>query len=126
MRWTVGNYGFQLYLSPEIPRVIAKEVPNAFKTFWGDEALPSLWAIHPGGRGIIDSLQAAFDLTDSQTAASRSILREYGNMSSATILFVLARLREDQLRTNEGFKDGIAIAFGPGMTAEMIRFSYHP
>ncbi|WP_239619222.1 type III polyketide synthase [Cohnella mopanensis] len=126
MKWTVGNFGFQLYLSPDIPRLITKEVPEAFKSFWNDEALPALWAIHPGGRGIIDSLQAAFHLTDSQTAASRSILREYGNMSSATILFVLARLREDQLRTNEGVKDGIALAFGPGMTAEMIRFTYRP
>ncbi|WP_256757852.1 type III polyketide synthase [Cohnella sp. WQ 127256] len=126
MKWTVGNHGFQLHLSPEIPQLIAKEVPEAFQAFWGDEALPTLWAIHPGGRGIIDSLQKAFNLTDMQTAPSRSVLRQYGNMSSATILFVLAQLREDQLKTNEGYHDGIALAFGPGMTAEMIRFSYHP
>ncbi|WP_233566548.1 type III polyketide synthase [Cohnella endophytica] len=126
MKWTVGNYGFQLHLSPEIPGLIAKEVPEVFKSFWGDDSLPAFWAIHPGGRGIIDSLQSAFHLSDSQTGASRSILRQYGNMSSATILFVLAQLREDQFRTNEGFKDGVALAFGPGMTVELMRISYQP
>ncbi|WEK55921.1 MAG: type III polyketide synthase [Candidatus Cohnella colombiensis] len=126
MKWTVGNYGFQLQLSPEIPRIIAKEVPDVFRLFWEDESLPDLWAIHPGGRGIIDSLQASFDLTDAQTESSRSILHRYGNMSSATILFVLADIRQRLLDNAEGDKDGIALAFGPGITAELIRFSYHP
>ncbi|QMV44814.1 type III polyketide synthase [Cohnella cholangitidis] len=127
MKWEIGNYGFPLFLSPEIPGLIAKEVPAAFQAFWGEDVLPELWAIHPGGRGIIDSLQTAFHLSDSQTAASRFILRQYGNMSSATILFVLAELRQ-QLRSlsDTETKDGIALAFGPGMTAEFVRFSYHP
>ncbi|TVY02191.1 type III polyketide synthase [Cohnella terricola] len=126
MRWTIGNYGFRLFLSPEIPRLIAREVPEALQLFWGCEEMPELWAIHPGGRGIIDALSAAFGLEDSQTEASRSVLRRYGNMSSATILFVLAEIRERQLEKNEGMKEGIAVAFGPGMTAEMIRFTFHP
>ena len=126
MQWTIGNYGFRLRLSPEIPALIAGEIPEAIRTFWPDEKLPELWAIHPGGRGIIDALASAFRLADEQTEASRSVLREYGNMSSATILFVLDRLREKLRRTNDGAKRGIALAFGPGMTAEMLRFSYRP
>jgi len=126
MRWTIGNTGFRLFLSPEIPRLIARVIPEALRSFWGDDDLPDLWAIHPGGRGIIDALSSAFRLENSQTEASRSVLRRYGNMSSATILFVLAEIRERLRQKNEGTKDGIAVAFGPGMTAEMIRFAFHP
>jgi len=126
MSWTVGNYGFRLKLSPDIPRLIASEVPEAFRSFWGSEGMPELWAIHPGGRGIIDSLASSFRLTESQTEPSRAILRRYGNMSSATILFVFLFLRDELRRTRSGEKTGSALAFGPGMTAEMIRFSYRP
>ncbi len=126
MQWTIGNYGFRLRLSPEIPALIAEQVPVAVRTFGAGEEIPELWAIHPGGRGIIDAVASAFRLTDGQVEASRSVLREYGNMSSATILFVLDRLRERQRQANEQAKQGIALAFGPGMVAEMLRFSYQP
>jgi predicted naringenin-chalcone synthase len=126
MKWTVGNHGFRLRLSPLIPGFLAECVPAAFRSFWGEDALPALWAIHPGGRGIIDALQTVFHLNGTQTEASRFILREYGNMSSATILFVLDEIRRKQIRTDEGSADGIAMAFGPGVTAEFMRFSYQP
>jgi predicted naringenin-chalcone synthase len=126
MTWTLGNYGFHLRLSPEIPSLIGTSIPPAFMRFWGDRSLPEWWAIHPGGRGIIDSLQEAFELASEQTAASRAILRHYGNMSSATILFVMDELRHRHCGTNQETKEGAAIAFGPGMTAEMLRFVYHP
>ena len=124
MQWTIGDNGFRLRLSPEIPTLIASEIPDAVRSFWANEEPPELWAIHPGGRGIIDAIAGAFRLTEEQSAASRSVLREYGNMSSATILFVLDRLREELRRKDEGSKQGIALAFGPGMIAEMLRFSY--
>ncbi len=127
MNWTIGDYGFHLRLSPEIPTLIAARVPAVFRPFWGGGSGPALWAIHPGGRGIIDSLQATLGLREDQTAASRAVLRQYGNMSSATILFVMDELRQRQ--NGGGFddgKEGAAIAFGPGMTAEMLRFAYHP
>lgn len=126
MIWTIGNHGFQLRLSPQIPRLIADCVPPAFRRFWGEEPLPELWAIHPGGRGIVDALQAAFQLADHQTNASRSILRNYGNMSSATILFVLDEIRKQRSRTHGRAADGIALAFGPGVSAEFLRIAYHP
>ena len=126
MIWTLGDYGFNLFLSPQIPQLIAERVPSAFRTFWGETAMPALWAIHPGGKGIVDALQSSFRLTDSQTEASRSVLRDCGNMSSATILFVLDELRRRNGRSGEGPKDGIALAFGPGITAELLRFVYCP
>lgn len=127
MVWTIGNRGFQLVLSPHIPRLIADYVPSALRSFWGRRAAPELWAIHPGGRGIIDAVQDAFGLSGAQTAASRSVLRDYGNMSSSTILFVMDEIRKGHTRDRGGdaAADGIAVAFGPGVTAELLRFSYH-
>ncbi|CAM3923448.1 type III polyketide synthase [Cohnella lubricantis] len=129
MVWTVGNLGFQLVLSPLIPRIIAGYVPTALQSFWGEGKDPELWAIHPGGKGIIDALEDSFKLAGEQTAASRGVLRDYGNMSSATILFVLEEMRRRQReRSNDaaagGAADGIAVAFGPGIAAEFLKFAY--
>lgn len=128
MQWSIGNTGFRLRLSPKIPGLIAEHVPSAIRAFWGEAGLPSLWAIHPGGRGIIDSVQKAMSLSDSQAEASRTVLRDYGNMSSATILFVLDEIRRKASRQpgDQAEEEGIAIAFGPGVAAEFIRFRYKP
>ena len=75
------------------------------------------WALHPGGRAILDSLQNGLGLSDEQLIPSRNILRNYGNMSSASILFVLKEI----LKTSELKKDDYccAVAFGPGLTMEV-------
>lgn len=129
MGWKVGNYGFNLYLSPRIPELIGKYVPAEIERLFAGSPMPELWAIHPGGRGIIDKLQALYELTDEQTHASRSVLRDYGNMSSATILFVLQEMRaglRSQLRVLSGQdpKRGIALAFGPGLSMELQRIRF--
>lgn len=126
MRWTIGDHGFRLALSPRIPTLIAERAPKALARFWGDRPLPELWAVHPGGRAIVDAVQRVFELTDGQAAASRTILREYGNLSSATILFVLEEIRAQRRRENAGAAEGVAIAFGPGVVAELLRFGYEP
>ncbi|MBO9599623.1 MAG: type III polyketide synthase [Cohnella sp.] len=125
MKWTIGNYGFRLELSPRIPRIVAEDVPPVVESFWGEAPLPELWAIHPGGRAIIDAVARTFGLNEEQTEASRSVLREYGNMSSATILFVMDALRRRAAIAVDG-SEGIALAFGPGIVAELLRFSYRP
>jgi predicted naringenin-chalcone synthase len=126
MRWSVGNRGFRLHLSTDIPELIGRFVPAAFETFWGADERPELWAIHPGGKGIVDALQASFRLGDEQTSDSRSVLRRFGNMSSATILFVLDALRERLRGAGGGDRTGFAAAFGPGVAAEFMRFAYRP
>jgi predicted naringenin-chalcone synthase len=78
-----------------------------------------LWAVHPGGRSVLDSVQSALELEDGALAASREVLRRNGNMSSATILFVLKSLME----TGEPGMRGCGMAFGPGLTAETLLFS---
>ena len=78
-----------------------------------------------GGRGIVDAVQKLYQLTDEQVSYSRNILRDYGNLSSVTILFVLQAIREDY-RQKEEHSSGIALAFGPGLTAELLPFTYVP
>lgn len=126
MVWNVGNYGFSLFLSPKIPQLISQFVPTEIARLLDGDRKPELWAIHPGGRGIIDSVQTRYDLTDAQTQASRTILRRFGNMSSATILFVLQQLRDELSESVKQPKDGVALAFGPGLNAELTRFTYTP
>lgn len=126
MIWEVGNHGFDLYLSPSIPRLIGEYVPAEIGRLLNDSPKPDLWAIHPGGKGIVDIMQDMFALSDNQTSASRTILRNYGNMSSATILFVLNEMKRMLREDGADYKEGIALAFGPGVTAEMLRIAYSP
>ena len=79
-----------------------------------------MWAVHPGGRTILDAVQGAFYLEQSALSASRRVLREYGNMSSPTVLFVLDALM--QAKVPAGAR-GCAMAFGPGLTAETMLFT---
>lgn len=125
MVWELGNHGFELYLSPQIPKLIGELIPAEVERLCGGYK-PALWAIHPGGRGIVDSLQTRFELTDEQTAPSLGVLRDYGNVSSATILFVLEAMRKQLIETGSEREGGIALAFGPGLTAEMIEIAYVP
>ncbi|WP_127587659.1 type III polyketide synthase [Paenibacillus koleovorans] len=125
MVWTVGNEGFNLYLSPQIPELLAKYVPAEIERFLDGEPLPEGWAIHPGGRAIVDTLQSLYELSEAQTQASRKVLRQYGNMSSVTILFVLQELLQ-QWRAQQEQKRAIAIAFGPGLSVELVELTYWP
>lgn len=126
MVWELGDYGFDLYLSPSIPKLIGKLIPAEVERLLNGDTKPELWAIHPGGRGIVDSLQDVFSLTDEQTRPSRMVLRDYGNVSSATILFVMNEMKQELKGRGSGLAEGIALAFGPGLTSEMIKFTYLP
>ena len=78
-----------------------------------------LWAVHAGGRTILDAVQNGFELAPRMLDWSRGVLRDFGNMSSATLMFVLDRI----MRTSAARPaDGFAVAFGPGLAAESFRF----
>lgn len=115
MVWTVGDAGFEMTLSAEVPRIIGREIRAAVGGFLDGEQLDA-WAVHPGGRSVLDRVESGLGLAPEALAPSRDVLRRYGNMSSATILFILdAQLRDD------GLADGAriaALAFGPGLTVE--------
>jgi predicted naringenin-chalcone synthase len=77
-----------------------------------------LWAVHPGGRSILDAVQNGLELPVDALEASRQVLSSFGNMSSATVMFVLERMMQ-QARPGQR---GCAMSFGPGLTAETMRF----
>jgi len=124
--WRVGALGFEMRLSLDVPRMIAAAIARDPRAVLGG-TLPSniaTWAIHPGGRAVLDSVEAALGLGSEALALSRDVLRSFGNMSSATIVFVLERvLRAAQ---TGGGGPGCALAFGPGMMCETMRFSVLP
>jgi predicted naringenin-chalcone synthase len=77
-----------------------------------------LWAVHPGGRSILDAVEHGLALRQGALAESRSVLRQFGNMSSATVMFVLAAM----MQVAAPRRRGCALAFGPGLSAEAMRF----
>ena len=131
MVWEIGNHGFTLRLSPQIPHHLAEAAPAALHQLFSGERT-DFWAIHPGGPAIINRLVDVFGLTAEQVAASRAVLRRYGNVSSATILFVLDELRRTFSASSNGNgshaqrQTGVAMAFGPGLVIEMARLTYIP
>lgn len=114
MAWTIGDHGFQMTLSAEVPRIIGREIRHAVDRFLGELPPPDIWAVHPGGRSVLDRVENGLDLPASALTASRAVLNDYGNMSSATILFILRNLLGDKAVTGRL----AALAFGPGLTVE--------
>lgn len=124
MGWEIGNHGFEMMLSSELPEVIADVAVPAARTILSEMGLrPNdirFWALHPGGRAIIDALHTGLGLTDDQVAPSRAVLQQNGNMSSASILYVLKELfSRSHLQPDDLL---CAIAFGPGLTMELALF----
>lgn len=115
MTWTIGDAGFEMVLTAEVPRIIGREIRAAVDDVVGGARVDT-WAVHPGGRAVLDRVESGLELAPETLAVSRAVLRDYGNMSSATILFIL-----HALLTGEALTDGEAIAtlaFGPGLTME--------
>jgi predicted naringenin-chalcone synthase len=115
--WRVGDLGFDMLLSGQVPREIAKGL-GAQAEMFSDAGAIDLWAVHPGGRTVLDAVQDGLKLCPEALRASRRILSQYGNMSSATVMFVLREL----MKTSQAGQKGCAMSFGPGLTAETMRF----
>jgi predicted naringenin-chalcone synthase len=116
MVWTIGDHGFEMILSAEVPRIVGREIRGAVDRFLAGEGVPDAWAVHPGGRSVLDRVEGGLELDATALDVSRGVLRDYGNMSSATILFILRRMLHD-----DALADGArvaALAFGPGLTVE--------
>jgi predicted naringenin-chalcone synthase len=127
MTWDIGNTGFQMGLAASVPQVIADALPGYLDQLLGPHDLTAdaldFWAIHPGGRAIVEKAQDVLGLADSDVAPSLDVLRRYGNMSSPTILFVLKRiLEQDAAGDGAPSTHGAAMAFGPGLTIEGALF----
>jgi len=118
--WRIGEMGFDMQLSGKVPGEIKRGLPAARAGILrGREAAEiELWAVHPGGRTILDAVEQALDLHSEALATSRDILARFGNMSSATVMFVL----EQVLKRAQKGQTGCAMSFGPGITAETMLF----
>lgn len=124
MSWHIGDTGFDMVLSRRVPGAL-KDALNAENTKiilnGAQTDSIDLWAVHPGGRLILDSVEEALELGSTDLRYSRDILDRFGNMSSATIFFVLQQMMNASDGANSG-KRGCGMAFGPGLTAETLLF----
>jgi alpha-pyrone synthase len=120
IRWAIGDQGFVMHLSGDVPARIGAALadPAARATILGNRGPVDAWAVHAGGRSILDAVEHGLGLDPEMLDASRSVLADFGNMSSSTLMFVLHRLFE------QAPENGVALAFGPGLAAEGFSFGW--
>ncbi|TCZ55289.1 type III polyketide synthase [Roseicella aquatilis] len=118
--WRIGDGGFDMTLSGFVPLTLARALPGQAEAILAGAAVAEidLWAVHPGGRSVLDAVGYGLGLPEDALDVSRAVLREHGNMSSATVMFVLARM----MAAARPGQRGCALAFGPGLSAETMRF----
>lgn len=116
IRWDITDQGFAMHLSGEVPGRIGAALAEPETRAAIVNGGVDRWAVHAGGRSILDAVENALQLPPASLDDSRAVLREFGNMSSSTLMFVLARM------LGRPVERGVAIAFGPGLAAEGFRF----
>jgi alpha-pyrone synthase len=114
--WKIRGLGFDMLLSGQVPGELGRALHEG--ELMAERGEIDLWAVHPGGRSVLDAVAKGLELPIDALAASREVLSAFGNMSSATVMFVLERIMQ---HTRPGQR-GCAMAFGPGLTAETMRF----
>ena len=123
MHWEIGDHGFAMGLSPLVPETVGAALLPWLRDWLKDQSIDleavASWAVHPGGPRILSTCAEVLSLGPDHLRESRGILQDHGNMSSATILFILDRLRR---RSTPG--PCLALAFGPGLSAEVALFDF--
>jgi predicted naringenin-chalcone synthase len=118
MHWQIGDHGFEMGLSSRVPEAVGSQLRPWLERWLQPRGLQvadiATWAMHPGGPRILQVCGAALGLEPQQLAVSQAVLQEHGNMSSATVLFIL-----DRLRRAAAPGPCLALAFGPGLCAEV-------
>jgi len=118
MAWRIGDHGFLMKLSIYVPKIVKENIKPLMDRLFESSGIQQdeidIWAIHPGGRSILEKAQEALNITKEDLDSSYRIMYEYGNMSSTTIMFVLEDILKDPVKKGKVF----AAAFGPGITVE--------
>ncbi len=114
--WKIRGLGFDMLLSGQVPGELGRALHQG--GLMAEAPNIDLWAVHPGGRSVLDAVERGLDLSPNALAASRNVLSNFGNMSSATVMFVLQQM----LQQAQPGQQGCAMSFGPGLTAETMRF----
>lgn len=121
MTWLIGEHGFEMTLSKQVPHLIGEHLRPWMQSWLKQSDLElsdiASWAVHPGGPRILTAVEAGLELDSQALADSRAVLASHGNMSSPTILFILDRLRQRQAS-----RPCVALGFGPGLVAEAVLF----
>ncbi|MGB0962877.1 MAG: type III polyketide synthase [Mycobacterium sp.] len=121
MGWAVGRNGFQLVLSPELPELIERYLPDDMTGFLADHDLGigdiATWISHPGGPKVMEAISSALDLEDTALELSWRSLAEVGNMSSSSVLHIL---RDTVAKKPPAGERGLLMAMGPGFCAELV------
>lgn len=123
MVWRIGDHGFDLKLSAYVPALIRENIDSLLRKFFDRAEISkediSYYAIHPGGMRILEACENALSIPKSQNEFAYHVLRQYGNMSAVTILFVLKNHLDAFAPADKG-KKLLACAFGPGLTMESM------
>ena len=114
--WKIRELGFDMLLSRQVPGEVGRALHES--ELMAERDGIDLWAVHPGGRSILDAVEKGLELPADALAASREVLSCFGNMSSATVMFVLQRIMQQA----QPGQLGCGMSFGPGLTAETMRF----
>lgn len=123
MAWTVGDLGFEMRLSSYVPEVIRTGIKNLTRSLLSKVQKNfsdiSYFAIHPGGKKILEAIEQELGINRDQNKHAYDVLRNYGNMSSPTVLFVLDQVRKNLIPSDHK-KKILSFAFGPGLTLESM------
>jgi len=125
MKWDISSSAFRMHLSSNVVGAIKENILDVVTNFLGNEISETdYWAIHPGGVKIVEAVQESLNLNESNVADSMSVMQQYGNMSSPTILFILNSIfnkikKAEQTESKKIF----SCAFGPGLNIEMVGLS---
>lgn len=121
MGWEVKNSGLHVIFSKSIPAIITKWLGPFVHEFLDEHEIQTNdidhFVAHPGGKKVLVAYEEALHFSQTKTAISRDVLRDQGNMSSPTILYVLKRFMEEEPKTNE---IGLMAALGPGFCGELL------
>ena len=122
MTWLIGDHGFEMTLSARVPSAIEECLPGYLDEWLSSQGLSieeiNGWAVHPGGARILNAVQNSLPIDPKALDVSRSVLADYGNMSSATMLFILDRFAQESVP-----KPWLMLGFGPGLEIEVALLS---
>jgi predicted naringenin-chalcone synthase len=121
MKWNIEDHGFAMTISPRLPELIEQHLGSWLTAWLAEHQLRvhdvRSWAVHPGGPRILDAVEMSIGISPEKTQVSRDVLRQNGNMSSATVLFIL-----ESLLGAGASPPCVMLSFGPGLVAEGALF----
>lgn len=123
MAWQLSESAFIMNLSSYVSQLINGKMPEVLQKMNLDKTTVELWAVHPGGKKILDDFAATLMLEINCLKESYEVLKNYGNMSSATVLFVLKELMNNHAKSAPG-ASVLSLAFGPGLSVEAMHAVY--